>query len=286
MNLSTLFTSRYLPHVRRTLKPRTVAEYVRLFAKVVEPQFGERELSRITLAAIEKWHAQIPGKVQANRAVALLSGMFTYALERDMIARNPCHNFDGWNKEKKHEFFYTPEQTEAILTIALAFRDIRGSYLALELLTGCRPNELRDVAPAWRTAGAIRTPDHKGRRDHVVSGRIIFLSAPAEAILANLAPIHSRPDDPKAGCYFPAYMDLRRAWESIVQRAGVPYARPYDLRHTFASAALASGKVTIDMVGLLLGHRKRETTLRYLHLATDIGVSAASAAAFRMGAVK
>ena len=63
----------------------------------------------------------------------------------------------------------------------------------------------------------------------------------------------------------------------------MPRARRYDLRHTFASAALAGG-IGLDVVGLMLGHRKRETTLRYAHLAPDIGVNAAAAAAARMGA--
>lgn len=282
MKLTRLFHEHYLPHARRVLKPKTVEEYKRLFTKTIEPKFGDTEAGRIMLAAVEKWHAGVPGKVQANRAVALLSGIFTYALEREMVAKNPCHRFKSRNAEKAKEFFYTPEQSEAILTVSLTFPDIRGRYIALELLTGCRPNELRDVAASWRTPGAIRTPDHKGRRNHIVSGRTIYLSPPAEAILDSLSAIHAREGNPAARCYFPQDMDLRRAWERIVKAAGVPKARQYDLRHTFASAALASGKVTLDVVGLLLGQRKRETTLRYAHLAPDIGVNAATAAAERM----
>jgi integrase len=241
-----------------------------------------RDVNLITLSAIEEWHARLPGDVQANRAFALLSAMFTFALERKIVRVNPCSGFDQMNPETAKEFFYSPEQSKAILAAALAFPDIRGRYIALELLTGVRPNELRDVARSWHTPGAIRTPDHKGRRGHIVRGRTIYLSPPAEAILDNLDALHARPGG--AYCYFPEEMDLRRAWERIVKIARVPHARQYDLRHTFASAALATKEVTLDLIGIMLGHRKRETTLRYAHLAPDIGVNAAAAAAARMGA--
>ena len=269
MTLADLYSQRYLPHARSKLKPRTVAEYDRLARNLVLPKLGGRDIASIALDDVEDLHRGIPGAVQANRACALLSAVLAYAIERKRLTANPCHEFDGWNPEKGCEFFYNPEQTKAILQVALAWPDIRGRYIALELLTGCRPNELRDVAPSWRTPGAVRTPDGK------TGGRTIYLSPAAEAVLDGLTP--------QADRYFPAGMDLRRAWVTITNLACVPHARLYDLRHTFASAALAAG-IGLDVVGLMLGHRKRETTLKYAHLSPDVGVNAAAAAAVRMGA--
>jgi integrase len=283
MTLFQLFKTRYLPHARRTLKPRTVAEYERLAEKVIlpvigkippvigkiPPALGALELAGLTLDRVEEWHAAIPGAVQANRALAVLSAALSYALGRGLLTSNPCRGASR-NREQGREFFYLPAQTRAILAAAAAWPDIRGRYLALTLLTGCRPDELLECTPAWRTAGAVRLPDAK------TGSRTVFLSPAAEAILDGLLP------GPE-GRYFPAGMDLRRAWVGIARAAGVPVARRYDLRHTFASAALAAG-TGLDVVGLMLGHRKRETTLRYAHLAPDVGVRAAAAAASRMGA--
>ena len=42
----------------------------------------------------------------------------------------------------------------------------------------------------------------------------------------------------------------------------------HDLRHTYASRALALGE-SLPMIGRLLGHREIETTARYAHLARD-----------------
>jgi integrase len=50
--------------------------------------------------------------------------------------------------------------------------------------------------------------------------------------------------------------------------AGLIGARPYDLRHTFASIG-ASGKLGLPIIGKLLGHTQSRTTQRYAHLADD-----------------
>lgn len=270
MNLAALFEKRYLPTARRTLKPRTILEYERLAARVILPDLGALPLEEITLDRVEEWHAAVPGAVQANRALAVLSAALGYAAARGLVPANPCRGATR-NREQGREFFYMPEHTQAILRTALNWPDIRGRYIALTLLTGCRPGELLEMTPTWRVGAAVRLPDSK------TGSRTIFLSPPAEAILDSLEPCGP------AGRYFPAQMDLRRAWYGIMRAAGVPKARRYDLRHTFASAALAAG-TGLDVVGLMLGHRKRETTLRYAHLAPDVGVNAAAAAAARMGA--
>ena len=44
--------------------------------------------------------------------------------------------------------------------------------------------------------------------------------------------------------------------------------RIHDLRHTYASNAVANG-MQIQMVGKLLGHTQIQTTMSYAHLADD-----------------
>ena len=58
------------------------------------------------------------------------------------------------------------------------------------------------------------------------------------------------------------------AWEAIRSRAGLEGVRLHDLRHSFASRALALGE-GLTMIGKLLAHSRIETTSRYAHLARD-----------------
>ena len=57
-------------------------------------------------------------------------------------------------------------------------------------------------------------------------------------------------------------------WYRVRERAGLDDVRLHDLRHSFASRALALGE-DLTMIGKLLGHKKIQTTARYAHLARD-----------------
>lgn len=59
--------------------------------------------------------------------------------------------------------------------------------------------------------------------------------------------------------------------------------RIHDLRHTYASNAVANG-MPILMVGKLLGHTNMQTTMRYAHLADDPIMRAAEENAARLSA--
>ena len=62
--------------------------------------------------------------------------------------------------------------------------------------------------------------------------------------------------------------DLQHPWRRIRGRAGLDGVRIHDLRHSFASRALALGE-GLPMIGKLLGHTQVQTTARYAHLARD-----------------
>ena len=68
----------------------------------------------------------------------------------------------------------------------------------------------------------------------------------------------------KASCL----RNVNTPWGIIRERAGLEDVRLHDLRHSFASRALALGE-SLSMIGKLLGHSQIETTARYAHLARE-----------------
>ena len=58
------------------------------------------------------------------------------------------------------------------------------------------------------------------------------------------------------------------SWNRIRRRASLDGVRLHDLRHTFASQALAIGE-GLPMIGKLLGHSQVNTTARYAYLARE-----------------
>jgi len=54
----------------------------------------------------------------------------------------------------------------------------------------------------------------------------------------------------------------------VLAEADLPGLRLHDLHHSFASFAIADGRL-LFMVAKLLGHKQTRTTERYAHLAPD-----------------
>ena len=72
--------------------------------------------------------------------------------------------------------------------------------------------------------------------------------------------------------------DLSPHWYRVRERAEVEDVRIHDLRHSFASRALALG-LALPMIGRLLGHTDIGSTARYAHLSRE----AEKVAAARVG---
>jgi integrase len=61
---------------------------------------------------------------------------------------------------------------------------------------------------------------------------------------------------------------LRRAFMTVCTKAKLSGLRIHDLRHSFASFAIADG-ASLFLIGKLLGHASARTTERYAHLSSD-----------------
>ena len=64
--------------------------------------------------------------------------------------------------------------------------------------------------------------------------------------------------------------NLQKSWQAVRKLAGLDHIRIriHDLRHTFASVAVASGG-SLPAIGRQLGHSQPGTTQRYAHLGDD-----------------
>lgn len=80
--------------------------------------------------------------------------------------------------------------------------------------------------------------------------------------------------NPKTG---KPYVHIYNAWNTARKKAGLADVRMHDLRHSFASFLVNSGRSLYE-VQKLLGHAHISTTERYAHLADATLASAANAA--------
>ena len=144
--------------------------------------------------------------------------------------------------------------------------ETRSAVVAFRLLmlTGCRLSEIQKLR--WEhvdlEAGELHLPDTK------TGGRAVPLAPSAVRLLETLPRDEDNPWVIAGKKPDSHLTDLQHPWRRTRARADLEDVRIHDLRHSFASRALALGE-GLPMIGKLLGHTQVQTTARYAHLARD-----------------
>jgi len=263
------FLEEYVPN---HCKPSTAYEYGRSVKFFIDPRIGRRKVRDIKRSDIAELHHELrETPYQANRTLGVLSKMFSQAevwgLRRD--GSNPCLHVKRYKEEKRERFLNAEEFSRLGQVLDEILRDgseTRSAVVAFRLLmlTGCRLSEIQKLR--WEhvdlEAGELHLPDTK------TGGRAVPLAPSAVRLLETLP----RDEDNLwviAGKKPDSHLtDLQHPWRRIRARANLEDVRIHDLRHSFASRALALGE-GLAMIGKLLGHTQVQTTARYAHLARD-----------------
>jgi integrase len=269
-------------HIAVRLKASTAGEYRRNLRRFILPALGQLTVTGINRADVAKFHhdmRHIP--YQANRCLEVVSKMFVMA---EMWGFRP----DGSNP-RKHIRKYPEEKRERFLSAAELRRigevlremeaegiELPSAILAARLLilTGCRLNEIMSLKWAYvdLDVPALRLPDSKS------GAKVVHLGEPAVDLLRDAQRVDCNPWVIVGTLSGKPLSDLQPFWQRVRARAGVKDVRIHDLRHTFASTAVASGQ-GLPMIGKLLGHTQVQTTARYAHLAAEPVRMAADAVA-------
>jgi integrase len=147
----------------------------------------------------------------------------------------------------------------------------------LLILTGARLSEILTLRREWIDAlqGVARLPDSK------TGAKNLYLPPGALAVLEALPRMAGNPyvlPGDRPGAHF---IGVQKPWQRIRRLAALPDLRLHDLRHAFASVAVAGGD-SLFIVGKILGHRQSSTTERYSHLAPDPALAVATRTAERL----
>ena len=248
-------------------KPSTREEYSRSVRLFVDPVIGELRVPEVQRKDIAALHHGLRDKpYQANRTLGVLSKMFSLAEVWGWRpdGSNPCRHVKRY-KEHKRERFLSPEETERLgQVLREAEEEMPSAVVAfrLLLLTGCRMSEIRDLRWEYVKDDCIELPDAK------TGGRVVPLGPEARAVLSSIPRDEDNPWVIAGRLPGSHLTDLQRPWRRIRKQAGLEGVRIHDLRHSFASRALALGE-SLTMIGKLLGHTQVQTTARYAHLARD-----------------
>ena len=274
-------------HVEVNCKASSAEFYRLALDRHILPALGAMPVRSVERAHVTALHHALRDRsVMANRVIDILSKMFSLAEAWDLrpAGENPCRSVRRY-KEEKRERFLAPDEVRRlgrVLTEAEAEGGASVHAVAairLLMLTGCRLNEILSLR--WddvdRTARELRIRDGKtGPRSVPLTPTVMDVLTAIPRVPGHHWVIAGN----KPGTHLP---HIRKHWDRIREQAGLEDVRIHDLRHSYASRALALGE-SLTMIGRLLGHTKVSTTARYAHLARDTEKASAARVGGSIGA--
>lgn len=299
LTLREFVETHFLPHLAAEERsPSTIDSYRRICAQHILPALGHLPMDKVTPVHVSQWFDALQTKPRtkpngdAYRPAhkpslrsrqywrAVLHRVFAYAVELEMLARNPVAKIRPPRLPKRKPDAFTADEVAAILAAAPKYRV--GALVATALLTGARVGEL--LALRWDTldmaAGSVtlrRTlldaGNQKEGREPVFKESTKDSEARTIPLAPELVPVlrawrrrwveerlkagtgyHDR-----FGLVFPtetgwpqSESNVNREFRRVCHAATVRRLTVHCMRHTFATRLLDAG-ADIDTAAELLG---------------------------------
>ena len=255
----------YLAEVAPNKAPRTYADNKKeaVFLKAGLGHIPFRELRPHHVATYRDTRAK-DAPVRANREKALLSHVFTKAIERGWVDVNPCAGVKR-NTERKRERYIEDEEFWKVYN--LAERSVQ-RMMILIYRTAQRPEDLLKCGPA--NIKKVRSGDTEVKVLRIRQGKTgALVDVKIEGDLAQLVDeclggkvVHSYFVHTRQGKRY-TYTGLVSMFSRYVKTSEVLDFGMYDLKGKAATDMYRSG-IPIEQVQHLLGHASVTTTERYI----------------------
>jgi integrase len=276
----------YLPHVRSYKKSWETD--VSLLKNHLLPRFGNRYMDEISRQDIVMMHADrrasgaAPGS--ANRLLIMMRYCFNLALRWELpgIKGNPTKNVPLMAEDNKKERYLSEGEARRLYEAVCESENTMLQYIVpMLILTGARKREVLDAK--WEDFDfdrrLWRIPTTKlGKPRHVPlsDGVLNLLSTMPRNLKSDHVFANPKTNKP--------FVSIFCAWNTARKKAGLADVRVHDLRHSFASLLINSGRSLYE-VQKLLGHTQIKTTQRYAHLAPETLLAASNAATKAVGSI-
>lgn len=232
----------------------------------IRPALGHKPVASVRYAHVAKLHGQLrKTPYQANRVLSVLSIMFTLAerWEFDLPPKgNPCSAVKRYPEKRRRRYLLDNELKALISALEARFEKypLEAGLLLLLLYTGARCGEIK----AARWEDIHRTVIYL--EDSKTGQREIYLTPQALSVLSRLPRARRHIIGPD--------INPRYTWASVLDDTGLKNLRIHDLRHCYASVGI-SARLSLPVIGGLLGHGSPKTTQGYAHLVSTMGEAAA-----------
>lgn len=228
---------------RPTVVPKSFYNEYSRYRKHILPAFGTKRLSDIKPIDCTKFMNQLREKNierTAESLYSILDRIFRFAVDNDVLAKNPLRSIKPIKHEREHGVPLTLEEEKRLLEA------IKGNkyeaVIILALYTGLRPCEYET---AYIEGDFVVAQNRKQKNQK----KIVFKKIPITPMLAP---------------HIELIKEKMTRWETCSKESGVykffktvmPNHKPYDLRTTFATRCQEC-KVLEQVVQVFMGHSAR-----------------------------
>lgn len=261
----------------QSVRPATKANHATAFDLHILPVIGHLRVRDVKPSHVESLAAALAKKdLHANTIRLTLAcgrALFTAAVKDEMIGSNPFSRARKPKAKRKAIDPFAPDELRRIISEARSPAYVAGGLVAVLAGTGCRTGEaaalnIEDWDGAAGTLAITKTydPTHGlGPPKSERSLRTIVVPAAVRPIIE--AAIGGR----TSGVLFPSELGhraarpvVRRTLDRILARLGLPRKNVHQLRHSVATALVASGCPIAD-VAKYLGDTAATIVANYLH---------------------
>jgi len=243
---------------------KTYTELSNQVDKVVAA-FRDKPIDRITRADVKEWVAiMLRSKTPktARKYINILGGIMVAAIDAGAIKDNPAKEIRLPTHYAKEKLPFSADEVARLLAIADGwFRNL----LALLFYTGMRPGEALALTTDDVNLLAKTISISKNMRRGIVTTPKTRYSIRTVPILEALEPYildQLRTVD-GGGPLFPNqrgehFWDAKKMhpyWHDVIKRSGLRYRDMYNTRHTFITAMLKSGQISVLELAQIVGHK-------------------------------
>jgi len=266
-------------------RKRSFARDEQLWRIRLQPKFGHLRLSQIGRHAVQAFHTSLKAEglsgASADHHIKLLRRMMNLAVEWGMLKVSPLTAYKLLNEPNMVEHYLDEGQLQRLVTVLKTDSNRPVCLLCLfALASGCRLGEA--LGAQWkyvdRENRVWRIPAANSKSGKV---RSVPLSDAALEVLDEIG------TEGKYEYVFTnletgtRYVHITHTWHRLRAKAGLPWLRFHDLRHTYASMLVNAGHSLYE-VQQVLGHADGRVTQRYSHLTSKTLQNAANSASLKI----
>jgi integrase len=238
----------------------------------VLPKWRHRAIGDVTrqdVRRIVEGVAEAGAPIVANRVAALLSKLFAFALDRDLILASPAVRIPRPGQERQRDRVLTEAEIRTLWAAFEALDAPMAAFYKLRLLTAQRGGEVaamrwQDVALAagWWTIPATASKNKLAHRVPLNRSALALLTALRADVDRDLAARRAAGKPATEPVYVLDGARGKRQQAEAAATFGVTDFRGHDLRRTAASA-MASGGISRLTISKILNHVERSVTAVY-----------------------